>query len=119
MKRQRATAPEWIETEAVVTGCRFQFARLNTLRMGLQTGEKFRIEFEYYGLKGRYEDAFESPVAIAQGERIRVAYNPLKPEENSRSGGSSMVGGGGLVGIGIAGSILLSLLWLAMMRGCG
>ena len=32
----------WIATEATVTSCRFQFARMNTFTLGIQTQDKFR-----------------------------------------------------------------------------
>ena len=111
----------WMETDAVVTSCRFQFARLNTLRLGVQRGEKFRIGFDYYALTTRYSDEFQSPVAIAQGERFKVRYNPAKPQQNSRSSSDSNFPASGrrsLVTLGIGGSILLSLIWLEILRGC-
>jgi len=112
-------APPWIETEATVTSCRFQFARLNTFTLGIQTGEKFRIAFDYYAHGRLYSDEFQSPVAIPQNERIAVSYNPLHPEQNSRtSGPSASSTRSPLIAIGIMGSIVLSLLWLGMMRAC-
>ncbi len=109
----------WISTEATVTSCRFQFARLNTFTLGFQTGEKFRITFDYYAHGRLYSDEFQSPVAIPQNERIPLTYNPLHPEQNSRSSGPrGRPGRSPLIAIGIAGSILLSLLWLAILRGC-
>ncbi len=110
----------WIETQATVTSCRFQFARMNTFTLGFQTGEKFRIAFDYYAHGRLYSDEFQSPVAIAQNERIPITYNPLHPEQNSRtSGPNASPTRSPLIAIAIAGSIILSLLWLTMMRGCG
>ena len=109
----------WIETEATVTTCRFQFARMNTFTLGIQTQDKFRITFDYYAHGILYSDEFQSPIAIAQNERIPVSYNPLDPKQNSRGRASSAVPGrGSLVGFGIAGSIVLSLAWLLVIRGC-
>jgi hypothetical protein len=112
-------AEPWITTEATVTSCHFQFARMNTLALGMQTSKKFRIAFDYYAHGLLYSDEFQSPVAIPQDERISVAYNPLHPEQNSRTSGANVSASRTpLIGIGIIGSIVLSLLWLAMMRGC-
>ena len=112
-------SPPWVETEATVTSCRFQFARLNTLTLGVRTGEKFRISFDYYAHGRLYSDEFQSPMAIPQNDRIRLTYNPLQPQQNSRSSTSNSVAGRSpLIAIGIAGSILLSLAWLAILRGC-
>jgi hypothetical protein len=107
----------WIDTEATVTSCRYQFAALNTLAFGVRTQEKFRITFDYYAHGQLYSDEFQSPVAIAQSEHFSIAYNPLNPRENSRSG-SAPITGTPIFAIGIAGSILLSLIWLAILRSC-
>jgi hypothetical protein len=109
----------WIATEATVTSCRFQFARMNTFTLGIQTGEKFRITFDYCAHGRLYSDEFQSPVAIPQSERISITYNPLHPEQNSRtSGPKASPTRSPLIAIGILGSIVLSLLWLGVMRGC-
>ncbi len=109
----------WIATEATVTGCRFQFARLNTFTLRIATGEKFRITFHYYAYGRLYSDEFQSPVAIPQNTRIALTYNPLQPEQNSRtSGPNASPGRSPLIAIGIAGSVVLSLLWLTLVRGC-
>ena len=108
----------WVSTLAVVTSCRFQFARLNTLTFGIQTGEKFRIAFEYYAHGRLYSGDFQSPIAIPQDERIPIRYNPLKPEENDRASNPRSSPRTSLIGIGVAGSITLSLLWLALLHGC-
>jgi len=113
------TAEPWIRTEATVTSCRFQFARMNTFTLGVQTGEKFLIAFDYYAHGRLYSDEFQSPIAIPQNEHISITYNPLRPEQNSRtSGPNASPSRSPLIGLGIIGSILLSLLWLTAMRSC-
>ncbi len=111
--------PHWIATTATVTTCRYQFARMNTFTLGIQTQDKFRITFDYYAHGHLYSDEFQSPIAIPQNERIPVSYNPLDPKQNSR-GRSQSPGNqrGSLIGFGIAGSIVLSLAWLLVLRGC-
>lgn len=124
MTDQEASAPDapeqpWIATEATVTSCRFQFARMNTFTLGIQTGEKFCISFDYYAHGRLYSDEFQSPVAVPQNERIPITYNPLHPEQNSRtSGPKASPTRSPLIAIGILGSIVLSLLWLTVMRSC-
>jgi hypothetical protein len=116
------TEHPWIETSGTVTTCRFQFAGLSSLAFGVNLREKFRITFDYYAHGRLYSDEFQSPVAIPQNTAIPVSYNPLDPEQNSRSNHPSASSGAAakppIVAIGIAGSILLSLLWLAILRGC-
>ena len=75
----------WIETTATVVSCTYQFARMNTLLMGMQTGEKYRIAFDYVAHGQTYSDAFQSAVAIPQNERLILRYNPLEPQQNDRS----------------------------------
>ena len=122
MKRPEAPASPatpWIATEATVTSCRFQFARMNTFTLGIQTGEKFRITFDYYCHGQLYSDEFQSPVAIPQNEHIPITYNPLHPEQNSYTSGpnaSSKLSP--LIAVGIIGSVVLSCAWLVIFRGC-
>jgi hypothetical protein len=119
MMTANAPAQPWIVTDATVTSCRFQFARMNTFTLGIQTGEKFRITFDYYAHGRLYSDEFQSPIAIPQNERIPISYNPLHPEQNSRtSGPNASTARSPLIAIGILGSIVLSLLWLVVMRSC-
>ncbi len=115
------TTPDgWIDTEATVTTCRYQFAGLGNLAFGFSTQKKFRITFDYYAHGRLYSGEFQSDKAIAQNERIPLSYNPLAPEQNSRA--PALLPGSRqrppLFAIGIAGSIVLSLAWLAILRGC-
>ena len=114
-------ADSWIATEATVTTCRYQFAGLSNLAFGFSTQKKFRITFDYYAHARLYSGEFQSDAAIPQNERIPLTYNPLDPQQNSRdsaSAGASSDVQPPLLAVGIAGSILLSLLWLAILRGC-
>ena len=107
-------------TEATVTSCRYRSRGLGTLAFGFQVGERFQISFEYYAHGQLYSGEFGSPRAIPQNERIPIAYNTQNPFENSRA----LIAGAGrlqkppLIAIGISGSIILSLIWLAILRGC-
>lgn len=115
------TEAEWIATEATVTSCRYQFRALSPLAFGFQTGEKFRITFDYYAHGRLYSDEFQSPVAVAQNERIAVSYNPLDPVQNSRSSRGTVgppASRRAKITIGVVGSVVLSLLWLGILRGC-
>jgi hypothetical protein len=108
----------WIETTATVVSCKYQFARMNTFRMGVQSGEKYRIAFDYVAHGQTYSDEFQSAIAIPQNERFPVRYNPLTPQQNDRSAGGVSTGRAPLFALGVAGSIVLSLLWLTVLRGC-
>ena len=110
--------PPWISTTATITACRYQSRGLSTLAFGFQTGEKFAISFEYYAHGQLYSGEFQSPIAIPQSETIPLTYNPLNPSENSRAPTGTGLNKPPLLGIGIAGSIILSLIWLVILRGC-
>ena len=113
--------PGWIGTQATVTTCRYQFRAVSALAFGVQTGEKFRITFDYHAHGRTYSGEFQSPIAIPQNETIPITYNPLNPAENNRDpsiGSASAPAKPPLLLLGIAGSILLSLAWLAVLRGC-
>jgi hypothetical protein len=115
------TESAWIATEATVTTCRYRSPGLSILAFGFQTREKFCITVDYYAHGRLYSDEFQSPTAIPQNEHIPITYNPLHPGQNSLSHASA-VGTpstrAAILAIGIAGSILLSLLWFGMMHGC-
>jgi hypothetical protein len=91
---------------------------MNTLLMGMQTGEKYRIAFDYVAHGETYSDEFQSAVVIPQNERLPLRYNPLAPQQNDRSLSEVSTGRAPLFALGVAGSVVLSLLWLAVLRGC-
>ncbi|MFY9936106.1 MAG: hypothetical protein WAK33_04520 [Silvibacterium sp.] len=113
----------WLETQAEVTECHYEFARMNTLTLGIAPeANRFSVSFTYCAHAQTFSGEFTSPVAMEQGRTFPVFYNPLKPQENrqSESGatGSGLTGRSPLFAIGIAGSVVISLLYLAMMQGC-
>jgi hypothetical protein len=112
------TSPPWLETQAEVTACRYQFARLNTLTLGIAPdSNRFVSSFTYYAHAKRFSGEFTSPVAIEQGKTFPIFYNSLNPQQNrqSISGSASTTP---LIAIGMALSAAISLLYLAIMHGC-
>jgi hypothetical protein len=108
----------WLETQAKVTACRYEFARMNTLTLGIATRpNQFIVSFSYYAHAKTFCDEFTSPVAMGNGETFPVFYNPLNPQQNSRSE-SAPSNRVPLFAYGVAGSIVISLLYLGMMGGC-
>ena len=92
---------------------------MNTLTLGIPTTRKFRLTFDYYAHGRLYSGEFQADRAIAQDETVPVRYNPLQPEQNSLAGNiGSGSGPNPLLLFGVAGSVVLSLLWLAFLRGC-
>ena len=67
-----------METEARVTACHYEFARMNMFAFGIaKSTNRFTISFTYYAHGRAYSDNFTSPVARAQGETFSVSYNAL------------------------------------------
>lgn len=113
------TPDGWITTTATITTCRYQSPGLGPLAFGFSTRQKFRVTFDYYAHGRLYSSDFQSPTAIPQNEQIPIAYNPLNPAENTRANSpTASQGQPPLIAIGIAGSIILSLAWLAVLRSC-
>jgi len=112
------TAHRWMETEATVTGCRYEFARMNTLTFGIAANNnQFLVAFNYYAHGKSYNDEFASRAAMDKGETFRLFYNPMEPRENSTSAGASSRRSP-LFALGVAGSVVLTLLYLGMIYGC-
>jgi hypothetical protein len=121
MTEPQTTPEPWIATQATVTTCRYQSPALGILAFGFQTTEKFSITFDYYAHGRLYSSQFQSPTAIPQNEHLPITYNPLHPEQNSRTHGptsSPSATHPPLLAIGIIGSVILSFLWLTLLRGC-
>jgi hypothetical protein len=91
------------------------------MAFGVGLEQKFLITFDYYAHGRLYSGQFGSPSAIPQNERIPLAYNPLDPHENTLTHSPSSSKGrtrSPLLAVGIAGSIILSLAWLLVLRSC-
>ena len=112
-----STKPPWLETQAEVVACKYEFGAGQALAFGIPTSKHFRITFTYYAHGQTYTDEFTSPTYIQQGETFSITYNPLAPQENSKSAATPATKTPLFV-IGIIGSIILSLIWLAILRGC-
>ena len=113
-------SPPWLETQAEVTACHYEFARMNTLTLGIATdANHFRISYSYYAHATIFRDEFTSPVAMEQGKTFPIFYNPLNPQQNRQSvPGAASANREPLFALGIAGSIVISLLYVAMIHGC-
>jgi hypothetical protein len=111
------TDPPWLETEAKVTACKYEFGAGRALAFGIPISKHFRIAFTYYAHGKTYTDNFTSPTYLEQGQTFSVSYNPLNPQQNSKSA-SSPTTRTPLFTLAIAGSVVLSILFLIWMRGC-
>ena len=62
------SAVPWLETQAEVTDCHYEFARMNTLTLGIAPDSyRFLISFTYYAHAKTFSGEFTSPVAMLKG----------------------------------------------------
>jgi hypothetical protein len=111
-------APPWLETQAKVISCHYEFARLHPFTLGIfSPSGQFLISFTYYAHGTTFSDQFNSEVAVEQNETFPVLYNPLNPQQNNKSS-AAYSRNAPIAAYGIAASIFCSLLFLVVARGC-
>ena len=111
------TNTPWLETQAEVVACKYESGARQALAFGIPAGKHFLITFTYRAHGKTYTDEFTSPTYLEQGAIFPISYNPFAPQQNSKSAATPTTRTP-LFAIGIAGSIILSLIWLVVMRGC-
>jgi hypothetical protein len=116
-KRQQGSEVPWLETQARVSACKYEFGAGQALAFGIPTSKHFLITFSYYAHGKTFTDEFRSSTYLEQGKAFTITYNPLAPQQNNKST-SVPTTKTPLFAIGIAGSVIISLIWFAMMRGC-
>lgn len=103
---------------ATVTECKYDFGAGRALAFGVPTSKHFRIRYNYY-VDGEFHDGeFSSPKAIPQGTLFPIRYDPSAPHQHTHATAATPGTRSPLIAFGIIGSIILSLLWFAVMRGC-
>lgn len=117
--RQPLSEPEppWLETMAIVTSCKYEFGGMRALAFGIPDDKHFLIGFSYHAHGKDFTGEFISLVALEQGHNFPIRYNPLIPQQNTKSA-ALPTARTPLFAIGIAGSVILSLLYLTMLHGC-
>jgi hypothetical protein len=88
----------WIEVLATVITCEYDAGVGRALAFGIPTTKHFRITYNYFADDELHTGEFMSAKAIPQGTLFPIRYNPDV--------------------VGISGSLVLSILWFAVMRGC-
>ena len=110
-------AAGWPEAMAEVTECRYDVRAGRAMAFGLTTKKHFRIAYNYLVEGELHTGECYSEKAMPQGTLFPIHYDPDVPHQH-RTGFDGRPTRLPLLTIGIAGSILLSLLWLLIMRGC-
>ena len=107
----------WPEAMAEVTECHYDVRAGRALAFGLTSKKHFRIAYNYRAGGELHTGECFSEKAMPQGMLFPIHYDPDLPHVNrsSLTGSPQRVP---LIAIGIAGSIVLSLAWLLVLRGC-
>jgi hypothetical protein len=113
----------WLETQGEVAACHYAFARMNTFTLGFAAdSNRFLIFFTYYAHARTLNSEFTSPTPMERSKTIPIFYKPLNPQESRPSESVATEAGPGhrmpLFALGITGSLVISLLYLAMTHGC-
>jgi hypothetical protein len=108
----------WPEALATVTSCRYEFGAGRALAFGLPAGKHFRIGYNYFADGEFHTGELLSAKPIPQNTLFPIRFNPDAPRDHIHAHAAAGSRRGPLLAFGVAGSILLSLAWLAILRGC-
>src|SRR5215469_11201378 len=118
----------WPEAMATVTACRYQVATGRALAFGLPSMRHFHITFNYWAPNADNIDELHtgeltSEKAMHVGTLFPIRYNPEAPYQTIQSdteplpsNDAPMTTRNPLLIIGILGSVVLSLVWLLILR---
>jgi hypothetical protein len=114
----------WPEAMATVTACKYEFGAGRALAFGAPTSKHFRITYNYWapnadGTPELRNGELTSERAMPQGTLFPIRYNPEAPlETRTHTGGTVTSSRTPILAIGLIGSVILSLVWLLILRGC-
>lgn len=109
----------WPEAIATVTACKYDAGAGRALAFGIPTTRHFRIAYNYFVKDEIHTGEFTSSTPIPQGTLFPIRYNPDAPHHNSHAASPDpQAMRAPILTIGIVGSVILSLAWLAILRGC-
>jgi len=123
MNAQRTSRDPWPEAMATVTACRYKIDTGRALAFGLPSMRRFHITYNYWAPNADNIDELHtgeltSEKAMHVGTIFPIRYNPNASHETTHSTAAPELTRNPLLVIGILGSIVLSLAWLLILRGC-
>ena len=123
MNAQRTSRDPWPEAMATVTACRYKIDTGRALAFGLPSMRRFHITYNYWAPNADNIDELHtgeltSEKAMHVGTIFPIRYNPNASHETTHSTATPELTRNPLLIIGILGSIVLSLAWLVILRGC-
>jgi hypothetical protein len=112
----------WPEAMATVTACRYKIDTGRALAFGLPTMRRFHITFNYWAPNADNIDELHtgeltSEKAMPVGTLFPIRYHPDAPQ-TTHSATAPEPTRNPILAIGIIGSIMLSFVWLLILRGC-
>lgn len=121
MTRRNVVARElWPEAMATVISCRYDIHAGRAMAFGLPTLKRFHITFNYWAGEELRTGEFDAEKPVPQGTLFPITYDPEAPQVFCVGGGEeeSPTPRKAQLVIGVVGSIVLSLAWLLVLRGC-
>ena len=112
-----STHAHWPEALATVLSCTYDFGAGRAL-VGIPTDKHFRIAYNYFADGELHTGEFSAAKAMPQGTLFPIRYNPDSPHDHTHPNAPSITSRPPILLIGILGSLILSLAWFAVLRGC-
>ncbi len=118
-----STRDAWPEAIATVTSCKYEFGAGRALAFGLPSARHFRITYNYWARNADNVDELHtaeltSEKAMHVGTLFPIRFNPDAAHETTHFSAAPEPTRNPLLVIAIVGSIVLSLAWLLILRGC-
>jgi hypothetical protein len=113
-ERQKA----WPQAMATVLSCTYTAGAGRALAFGLPTEKHFVIVYNYFADGDFHTGELRSATPIPQGSLFPITYNPAAAHEHGHEQ-TAVASRVPMIAFGIAGSIILSLAWFALLHGCG
>jgi hypothetical protein len=113
--------PDWPEAIATVLSCRYDVRAGRAIAFGIPSSEHYRITYNYFANGEHHMGEFYSEKAVPQNTLFPIRYNPELPHEHSRESGHVQGAPNprrAQIVVGVMGSVVLSLVWFGVLRGC-
>ena len=115
--RPASRSEDWPQAMATVTSCTYTAGAARAMAFGIPTSRHFLIAYNYFVDDVLHTGEFASKKAVPQGTLFLLAYNPDAPHENEKST-SLPTARSPILAVALIGSVILSLAWLLILRGC-
>ena len=109
----------WPTAMATVLECHYDVRAGRAIAFGLPSGKNFRIRYNYNANGQLHTGEFYSATAIPQNTLFPIRYDPAATHDHTHDRASTTPNPRtAMLTIGLIGSVILSLVWCAVLRGC-